>query len=311
MMTLDKIEHVVTVSLVGCVVLFLCLVGSARGAQLRYIRIGEHEGFTRIVFELRGSAAFEKPQVRGKGKLSVVLLDTTTSLPGKISIETTKRVDAIEFVQQDMHLATHVTFPFPYFRLKPFTLSNPERLVLDIYRMNTPPEDAVVVESVQKASERVLVGADERKAIAKLRRAPREPAVKPPEVPDRHTDKPAAQETQRSSQRPLQETAIPSPALSKETGTLLAKRPKPVPDTEGASVNHSLQHSPWQTYPLAILIILSVIIVALLSFIIFQKRRGPGSRYAGETLEATSKAGEGMEALDRRIKDAFRKFDQS
>jgi len=48
-----------------------------------------------------------------------------------------------------------------------------------------------------------------------------------------------------------------------------------------------------------------------LSFIIFQKRRGPGSKYTGETLEATSKAGEGMEALDRRIKDAFRKFDQS
>ena len=300
------------VLLVCCVVLFLSQVGSARGAQLRYIRIGEHEGFTRIVFELRGPAAFEKPQVRGKGKLSVVLLDTTTALPRQISTETTKRVETIEFVQQDANLTANIALPFPYFTLKSFSLFNPERVVLDVYPTSARPKDAVVVESVQKPSERVLVGADERKAIAKLRRAPREPAVKPPEAPDRHTDKPAAQETQRISQRPLQETAIPSPALSKETGTSLAKRPKPVPDTEGASVNHSLQHSPWQTYPLAILIILSVIIVALLSFIIiFQKRRGPGSKYTGETLEATSKAGEGMEALDRRIKDAFRKFDQS
>jgi hypothetical protein len=310
MITLGKIEHVVMVALVSCV-LFLCSASSAKGAQLKYIRIGEHEGFTRIVFELRGSAAFEKPQVRGKGELSLVLLDTTTTLPPKISIETTKRVEAIEFVQQDAHLATHVTFPFPYFRLKPFTLSNPERVVLDIYRTDTPPEDAAVVKSVQRPSEKVLAGADKRKAIATLRRAPTEPTIKMSEAPGRPTDRPAARETQRDSQQPLQETAIRSPALPKASDTPMAETPKPVPDTEAASVNHSVQQGPWGRYPLAILIILSVIIVALLSFIIVQKRRGPGSRYVGETLEVTSGAGEGMEALDKRIKDAFRKFDQS
>ena len=310
MMTLGKIEYLVMVSLVSSV-LFLSASGSAKGAQLKYIRIGEHEGFTRIVFELRGAAAFEKPQVKGKGKLSVVLLDTTTSLPRKISIETTKRVDAIEFVQEDAHLATHVTFPFPYFRLKLLTLSNPERLVLDIYRMNTPPEDPVVAESVQRPSEKVLAGPDKRKAIATLRRAPTESAVKPLEAPDKPTEKPAAQETQRDSQRPFQEAATRPASHPNASTTAVAELAKPLPDTEAASVNHSLQQSPWRTYPLAILIILSIIIVALLSFIIVQKRRGPGSTHAGEALEATSRARQGIEVIDKRIKDAFRKFDQS
>ena len=91
----------------------------------------------------------------------------------------------------------------------------------------------------------------------------------------------------------------------------MAEIPKPAPDTESASVNRSLQHSPWQTYPLAILIILSIVIVALLSFIIFQKRRGPGSGHIGGTLEATLDAGESMAAIDKRIKDAFKQFDES
>jgi hypothetical protein len=311
MMTLSKIERVVRLSLIGCVVLLVCHVGWAKGSQLRYIRIGEHEGFTRIVFELRGPAAFEKPQVRGKGKLSVVFLDTTTALPGQISTETTKRVDTIEFVQQDADLRANIALPFPYFTLKFFSLSNPERVVLDVYQTSAPPKDVVFGGSFQEPPERRLAETAKEKEMPNSTKTTPEKAAKPSEKPDRLTNKPVAQEMKRDSQRTLQETAIRSAALPKESATAVAEIAKPVPDTEGASVNHSFQHSPWPTYPLAILIILSVIIVALLSFIIFQKRRGLGSRYVGETREATSKAGEGMDAIDKRIKDAFRKFDQS
>lgn len=293
MMTLSKIKHVVTVSLVGCVIVSSCLVGSAKGAQLRYIRIGEHEGFTRVVFEFRGPAVFEKPQVRGKGKLSVVFLDTTTALPRQISTETTKRVDTIEFVQQDTHLAAQITLSFPYFRLKPFSLSSPERVVLDIYRMETLPEDVIFGGSIQEGPERVLAEAD-----------------KPLEKPGKSKNKPAIQETQRHSQRPPQEMAKRSATLPEEPATAVAEVAKPEPDTEGPSVNHSVQHRPWQTYPLAILIVLSIVIVGLLSFIIFQKRRGPGSRHGGRTLDATSDAKESMAAIDKRIKDELNKFDQ-
>jgi hypothetical protein len=289
----------------------LCQLGSAGGAQLRYIRIGEHEGFTRIVFEFRGPAAFEEPRVRGKGQLSVVFPDTTTALPRQISTETTKRVDAITFVQQDAHLMANITVRFPYFTLKPLTLSNPERVVLDVYQTSTPPKDAVVVESVQGAPERVLAETAKEKEMANSTKNKTEQAVKLLEAPARPPDKPAAQETQRDSQRPLQETAIRPPALPKEPATAVAEIPKPVPDTESASGNYTLQHSPWQTYPLAILIILSIVIVALLSFIIFQKRCGPGSRHMGGKLEATFEARESIAAIDKRIKDAFKQFDES
>lgn len=310
-MTSSRIEHGITVLWVGCVVLFLCQLASAKGAQLRYIRIGEHEGFTRIVFEFRGPAVFEKPQVKGKGELSVVFPDTTTALPRQISTETTKRVDGITFVQQDAQLMANITVRFPYFTLKPFTLSNPERIVLDVYQTTTPPKDAVV-EAVQRPPERrVVAETAKEKEMANSTKNKIEQAVKPLEAPDRPADKPVTQGAQRDSQRSLQETAIESRALPKELATAVAEITKPAPDTESASVNRSLQHSPWQTYPLAILIILSIVIVALLSFIIFQKRRGPGSRHIGGTLEATFEAGESIAAIDKRIKDAFKQFDES
>jgi hypothetical protein len=311
MMTSSRIEHGITVLWTGCVLLFLCQLGSAKGAQLRYIRIGEHEGFTRIVFEFRGPAVFEEPRVRGKGELSVVFPDSTTALPRQISTETTKRVDGIAFVQQDAQLTANITLRFPYFTLKPFTLSNPERVVLDVYQTSTPPKDAVVVESGQRLPERILAETAKEKEMANSTKNNREQAVKPLEAPDRPADKPAAPEAQRDSQRSLQETAIRSTALPEEPAAAVAEIPRPAPDTESASVNRSLQHSPWQTYPLAILIILSIVIVALLSFIIFQKGRGPGSRHVGGTLEATFDAGESMTAIDKRIEDAFKRFDES
>ena len=221
-MTFSRIEHGITILWVGCVVLFLCQVGSARGAQLRYIRIGEHEGFTRIVFEFRGSAVFEKPQVKGKGELSVVFPDTTTALPRQISTETTKRVDAITFVQQDARLMVNITVRFPYFTLKPFALSNPERVVLDVYQTSTPPKDAVVA-SGQRPPERVLAETAKEKEMANSTKNNTEQAVKPLEAPDRPADKPAAPEAQRDSQRSLQETAIRSTALP-ENRPLLWRR---------------------------------------------------------------------------------------
>jgi hypothetical protein len=292
MMTLSKIKLVVTVSLVG--ILSSWLIGSAQGAQLRYIRIGEHEAFTRVVFEFRGPAVFEKPQVRGKGKLSVVFLDTTTALPRHILSETTKRVDTIEFVQQDTHLAAQITLSFPYFRLKSFSLSNPERVVLDIYRMETPPENVIFGGSIQEGSERAVAEAD-----------------KPLEQPRSFKNKPTIQEAQGHSQRPPQDPAKRSAAtLPREPATAVGEIAKPEPDRQGPSVDHSAQHSPWQTYPLAILMVLSIVLVALLSFIVFQKRRGPGSRQGVWTLDPTLEAKESMAAIDKRIKDEFNKFDQ-
>ena len=114
--------------LIGAAIVFFLRLGSAEAAKLRYIRIGEHETFTRIVFEFPGPVRFKDPVIKGKGKLYVVFLDTTTALPQQIPCETTKQVDSIEFVQQESHLTANVVFSFPYFRLKSFSLSKPVNL---------------------------------------------------------------------------------------------------------------------------------------------------------------------------------------
>lgn len=68
--------------------LVLFFPATAMAADLKYIRIGEHKDFTRIVFEFRGTVSFKKPEVKGKGNVAVVFLNTKTTLPKKIVSET-------------------------------------------------------------------------------------------------------------------------------------------------------------------------------------------------------------------------------
>ncbi len=107
-------------------------IGASEAATLRHVRIGTHETFTRIVFEFQGSVEFDSPLKRDAKGISVVFLNTSTALPKRIPCETTKDIESIQFFQKDSHLATHIDVLMPHFELKSFSLSGPERIVLDV-----------------------------------------------------------------------------------------------------------------------------------------------------------------------------------
>ena len=148
--------------LLGTLIILWLLVRPVEAAQLMYIRVGEHKTFTRIVFEFQGPVRFKNPVIKGSGKLSVVFLDSTTAtaLPFQELRERTKQVDAIEFIQQGSHLTANIALYSPYFKLKPFYLFSPDRVVLDVYWLNAPPSDTAVElkKSIhKKLPERVLM----------------------------------------------------------------------------------------------------------------------------------------------------------
>lgn len=47
---------------------------------LKFVRTGEHENFTRIVFEFQNIVQFKDPKIKDKGEFSIQFLDSSTSL---------------------------------------------------------------------------------------------------------------------------------------------------------------------------------------------------------------------------------------
>jgi hypothetical protein len=304
----------VRLTIVGFVVLLLLQVGWADAAELRYIRIGEHKTFTRIVFEFRGSAVFKEPVIKGRGRFSVVFVATTTALPKQILSETTKRVDAIEFVQQGSQLAVNIALSFPYFKVKAFTLPNPDRVVLDVNRLSSPPDGVVFEESLSgEPSAKALARPGEGKPEAEheeplVKKAGKDLEPEPTVVPS----KPTREDTQETSAKPSQDIAKQSPAPPKEPPpTPVAEKASPVAVPQDESPSRPSKYGHLQVYLLAALIVLSLVIISLLSFILLQKRRAVDSDHSGEDSEPLSTADDSIAAIDEKIEKELKKFDQS
>ena len=106
-------------------------------ASLKSVRTEEHENFTRIMFEFQNTVKFKDPQIEGDGKFSVLFFDSSTELHPLSTDEpdSAEKVKSLEFIQDNSNLTANVNLAFPYFMIKAFTLSSPDRVVVDAYRL--------------------------------------------------------------------------------------------------------------------------------------------------------------------------------
>jgi hypothetical protein len=124
--------------------------GGTHAANLKYVRTANHQDFTRIVFEFQNETQFKEPVIHGKGNFSVAFYDSTTVLPRQILYKTTQiqPVRSIEFTQKETLLTAVIKLPFSDFNLKVFSLSDPNRVVIDAYKTIPPPRESVPEESL-------------------------------------------------------------------------------------------------------------------------------------------------------------------
>jgi hypothetical protein len=126
-------------NLVIALILLWFTVLPANAGQLKYIRVGEYESMTRIVFEFESSVKFNGPEIKSPGQISVDFLDTTTDNPALQKMrDRAGRIEKIEFVQKKSVLTANISLAVSSFNLKPFYLFTPDRLVLDIYWTSAP-----------------------------------------------------------------------------------------------------------------------------------------------------------------------------
>jgi hypothetical protein len=297
--------------LIGSLLLFfLQLPSTAEAAKLRYIRIGEHETFTRVVFEFHGSVRFKDPVIKDKGNLSVVFLDTTTTLPQSIPADTTNRVDAIEFIQQESHLTAQITFPFPYFSLKTFSLANPERVVLDLRQTSAPPKGVAFQKPVaEEPPQKGVTPPAKKEPPAETQGPPAEEASERVEEPAEISSKPSSKDTRQEAERIPEETEEQGRVRAGAQEMEVAQRATQVPDTGAESLPPSPKQGLLQTYLLVSLVVLSVMIIVLLAFMLFKRMRGPESIQLVGKSDELLKAEKTIAAIDAKIKKQLEEYD--
>jgi hypothetical protein len=281
--------------LIVAMVFMLSQLGWAQAANLRDVRTGKHEKFTRVVFEFQDNVLFESPEIKGKGKFSLVFLDSSTNLPRLTLFKTgpIQFVQSIEFVPQKPNLTANVQLSFPYFILKTFPLSGPNRVVVDVYQVFSPPEK---FEQKESLSEKPLTETSTAPEEIELKNTPQndlEKAGGNQAIPLSDVEKSRLKETQ-----PL-ENAFSSQVSNQ------------IPEKYVESPSSAKGNTVAQIYLLAVLNVLTGVIVVLMIFTILKKKHVIDFGHLFEIMEFIKTSDQSIETIDAQLKNAFKEYDES
>jgi hypothetical protein len=264
-------------------------------ADLSYVRTGKHENFSRVVFEFQNAVQFKNPEIKGKGKFSLVFLNSTTKLPRLTLYKTgkTQLVHSVEFVRQKSDLTAIVRLSFPYFILKSYALSAPDRIVVDAYWMSSPPETSEQKESLPKEPVTEPLPTPEKKEVKNILQKTPEKAAPDPAITPLAVQKPV-----------LNESQAPQNVFSKKISNS-------VPEEKEVSPPSSKENSIAPIYLLSVLNVLTGCIVVMLFFTLFRKKQMIDVGHLCEILDFIKASDQSIAALDTQIQNAFKKYDQS
>jgi hypothetical protein len=268
----DKMKTELKLAIV--LIIFCCTVLPADAGQLKYIRVGEYESLTRIVFEFGSTVKFKGPEIKSPGQISVDFFDTTTDNPALQKMrDRSGRIEKIEFVQKKSVLTANISLTSSSFNLKPFYLFTPDRFVLDIYWSSTPAASVTTIPPVRE------------------------------KMSDTVAAKPAPEDTVQTTDRPA--VGIPP-----ETVTPVQEAERQIQQT--SSDSSRLQSYPFMV--LIGFSVIAIGVVLFVTFILLRKRRLAGplrgkvvtereARIADDQLDEES-----ISILDSKIQDELNKY---
>jgi len=280
--------------LIVATVFTLSQLGWAQAATLKDVRTGKHEKFTRVVFEFQDNVLFESPEIKGKGKFSVVFLDSSTTLPRLILFKTgpIQLVHSIEFVRQKSNLIASVRLSFPYFILKAFPLSGPDRIVVDAFQVSSSTAKPEAKESLREKASAETSAALEKKELKNAPQKDLEKEVGSQSLPPADVEKSGLKETQASEN-----------VFSNQASNQISEKHIGSPSSANGDAMT-------QIYLLVILNVLTSVIVALMVFTLLKKRHMVDFGHLFEIMEFIKASDENIEAIDAQLKQAFKEYDK-
>jgi hypothetical protein len=243
----------------------------------------------------------------------VVFENTTTALPTQITAETSKRIDSISFTQEKSQLVANIDVSFSYFDIKSFSISKPDRVVLDVTPLNKPPDGVVFEDRLERAP-----------VPEPLEATPATPAVEPGaeviktrSTPVQTTSDEAPKAVEQPKATEPTQPLPPSQAVSSQEvakAVPVAVKEPPRPKKTEKDMPRATQVAPstpaetgLQTILLVVLLVLSTVIVGLLALIVFRKRQVVGKR--DDLLEMTDEREDSLAAIDDKLRRELRKID--
>lgn len=281
----------------------------AHASNLIYVRAGEHGDFTRVVFEFQATIRSKEPIITGIGTFSVVFLDITTPLPRQTFHKITKGVHSVELIQGESRSTANIKLSFPYFRLKTFIISNPARVVIDAYRMSSPPKISKLKESLHaKSNSSVLTEPTVREQIASTKKTSTGMVDSHFKIAPLTIKKPALDETPGRAEE-ISGDQVSS--LPKKIHSASSQRVSQVPAQHDKSlISFNLDYSV-QTYLLVLLNVFTFIIIALLSFNLLKRRSMDDSEHLNEILESLKTTDESIATIEAMINRELKKIEHS
>ncbi|MBT8375074.1 MAG: hypothetical protein KJN80_09205, partial [Deltaproteobacteria bacterium] len=108
-------------------------LASAETALLRKIRMGNHGKYTRVVCEFSAPVQYELSEDAALGIVSIRFLETTSQLPEMPVPSMPDCIDTLSIVQDSGHTIAKISFAPKEVTLNPFTIKDPDRVVLDVF----------------------------------------------------------------------------------------------------------------------------------------------------------------------------------
>ncbi len=284
--------------------LFMILTGtasmvSAEGTTLDEVRVGNHGDFIRIVFELSNQVQYQLNQDIGANQISIRFLETSTTIS---KIQKTAQSSCLEEVatsQLDDQVVTILRFNPGWNKLSPFTLREPDRIVLDAFCSQG-------------------VSTDQSQTQPKLEQTD-QAADTPPEIKSEVADSISPSTNAPSAEMETAPTVTQEPPkLESATQSAVVSEPqnqasKPViiqADNPVATPKVAPQKKdPFQKYLLILLAAITSVIIILIALILIQKR----SQSAGSDIvrdKTHTDPDDTMRAIDRQIKAKLMKYDE-
>ena len=309
---------------------FLWMAENVFAAKLREVRTGRKNGFTRLVFQFEAPARYQVQDKAGPSQFSITFLEATSGLSQK----TQKFADPVKNItinQDGSHLKTVVALSIPHFRLKTFTLTEPHRVVVDLY-------PAAAAETYVKLNELVVKTSAEAGATPA---APPPVPVKEPEPPvgepepltkepkslTKKPEPPAVENSQRSVLEnkldvletvQVAEEPAPAPSVKKASQESHPPTAAPAPPSDrpmvkkDSSANKPMS-SAFGTFQRNLIIVLagiSIIILALIGFLLMQRKNSADKSQPVESVQELKTTADIMASIDARIKQKFKQYEE-
>jgi hypothetical protein len=278
----------------ACTCLVLVAFSIADSATLKDVRLGDHDAFTRVVLEFDITITLP---AENKDTVGLVLTfpATRAGLVRKIPNYQSSRIDQLTLWEKGNTLSIRLAFNFENFRYEFLELSDPYRLVVDIFPKTTWPLQPASSLKVQSAPANPSVRGD---GIVQTFDYSSEKAIS--EILE--SESPESQRHEKEAK--FSETDQLTPG-EKTHGLSLGS------NVHSTSSNQSKQGSGLQSYLIIALVVITIIILSLLVLMLLSRYRWAEDRQPVNLNALLQKQEDHIASINARIKEQLKRYDEA